>query len=418
MHVGSTLEFPEELCKYGLNEALLAQVFSHVKDHKKGLIPWNLKGSAELYFYREMHKFLHTWPLTHSATKATIGRFYIAIDRNLQIKRYTPNNTYLFIERMVKSPRLNEETMTYGMEKFELIQVKEQLQDCAMHIQQVTEEFTNLKKELAKTKKKLSITNNVLEDKTNKLKSAELKCATAVANCTKVSKFHAKYASVVNENLRITEELEDHLQDLLNPDITEDFFTACEELSNIKDSDSVTLANNSIPRLRFKIRCNGTKYTPAIRKLYYSLLSEQIPPGKIATIIKTILKSFIPDLNTYELALPKEQCAGYMRIDELSTVSEVHKASIISKNVQDSKAFHLNTDGTTLAQKKLNSVAINNNVVSVNELHDGTAESVINDISKELQKLRKVAVALNLPNANSINWTLFSQILLVFKKIK
>ena len=46
--------------------------------------------------------------------------------------------------------------------------------------------------------------------------------------------------------------------------------------------------------------------------------------------------------------------------------------------------------------------------MSVNELHDGTAESVINDISKELQKLRKVAVALNLPNANFINWTLFS----------
>ena len=40
-----------------------------------------------------------------------------------------------------------------------------------------------------------------------------------------------------------------------------------------------------------------------------------------------------------------------MRIDKLSTVSEVHKASIISKNVQEGKAFHLNTDGTTLVQK-------------------------------------------------------------------
>ena len=33
---------------------------------------------------------------------------------------------------------------------------------------------------------------------------------------------------------------------------------------------------------------------------------------------------------------------------------------------------------------------------------------MINDISKELQKMREVAVALNLPNANFINWTLFS----------
>ena len=136
---------------------------------------------------------------------------------------------------------------------------------------------------------------------------------------------------------------------MLNPDNTKEFFTACDELSNIKDSDSVTVTDASIPCLSFETR-NGTKYTPAIRKLYYSLLSEQIPPRKIATIIKTILKSFFPDLNTDELALPKERYAGRMRIDELSTVSEVHKASIISKNVQEGKAFHLNTDGTTLAQ--------------------------------------------------------------------
>ena len=116
-----------------------------------------------------MHKFLHTWPLSCLSTKATIGRLYIAIDRNLQIKRYTPNNTYLFIERMVKSSQLNEETMTYGMENFELIKVKEQLEDCAMHIQQVTGEFTSLKRELVKTRKKLNIANNALEDKTNKL---------------------------------------------------------------------------------------------------------------------------------------------------------------------------------------------------------------------------------------------------------
>ena len=108
-----------------------------------------------------------------------------------------------------------------------------------------------------------------------------------------------------------------------------------------------------------------------------------------------------------------------MQIDELSTISQAHKASIISDSIQEGKQFHLNTDGTTLAQKKLNSIAINNNVVSVNELHDGTAETVINDISKELQKLRKVAVALNLPNANSINWTYLlhhHQILLLLRK--
>ena len=56
-----------------------------------------------------------------------------------------------------------------------------------------------------------------------------------------------------------------------------------------------------------------------------------------------------------------------MRIDELSTVSEAHKASITSKNIQEGKAFHLNTDGTTLAQIVL--LLIIMLPISVNELH-------------------------------------------------
>jgi len=47
-------------------------------------------------------------------------------------------------------------------------------------------------------------------------------------------------------------------------------------------------------------------------------------------------------------------------------------------------------------------------VFSVNEVPDGgTADSIINDISCELQSLRDTAHALNLPNADKINWTLF-----------
>ena len=385
-----------------MNEELLTQVFFHVKHHKKGLIPWQLRGSPELRFYREMHNFLRIWPVTHSATKATVGRLYIAIDKNLQIKGHNPNNTYLFIDRLTKSNQLSEVSMTYGIENCALKAIKEQLQDFSTDIQKVTEEFIDLKEELAKTKKELNSTNKVLEDTTNKLREAELKCATAT--CNKVSQLHSRYDAIMNENLKLTEELEDQLQDL---HISEDIFSTYEELSDIKQSDPVTETGDSMSCLSLKTR-TGAKFVPAIRKLYYSLLAEQIPPGKISTIIKTTLKSFFPNINTDELILPKERCAGYMRIDELSTISQAHKAAIVTENIQDGKRFHMNMDGTTLAQKKVNCVAINDNVISVNELHDGTAESVINDISKELQKLRNVAVALNLPNANSINWTLFS----------
>ena len=50
--------------------------------------------------------------------------------------------------------------------------------------------------------------------------------------------------------------------------------------------------------------------------------------------------------------------------------------------------------------------ALNGMVLSVNEVADGSADSMIEDISQELQKLRDTAHALRLPNTDKINWTL------------
>ena len=49
--------------------------------------------------------------------------------------------------------------------------------------------------------------------------------------------------------------------------------------------------------------------------------------------------------------------------------------------------FYINTDGTT--QRKLAATAINGTVLAVNGMRDGTAEGIIRNISKELQKLRQ-----------------------------
>ena len=46
-------------------------------------------------------------------------------------------------------------------------------------------------------------------------------------------------------------------------------------------------------------------------------------------------------------------------------------------------------------------------VISVNELPDGTAETAVADVSRQLEKLQQIAQDLGIPNVNSINWTLF-----------
>ncbi len=141
----------------------------------------------------------------------------------------------------------------------------------------------------------------------------------------------------------------------------------------------------------------GRVYTNAIRELYYTLLANQLPPAKIATTIKTILKCFLPSLNVERLELPKESCASYMRREELTTLNLAHNATDQAK----SGFLNLNSDGTTKFQKKLLQL-----MVSVNEVPDGSADSMIAYFSHELQRLREVAHALRLPNADKINWTL------------
>jgi len=376
--------FPESLLKCGLTKTLLLQIFTDVQCHKTENVSWHLSETPELGFYRELHQFLKRWPMTQNANKSTLGKVYLAIDKRLQAKGLGPNNTYLFIERSVASQHVNTSVMTYGLdltEKNKLHTLQMQVDEYAVDMQKLTEQFNDLKKQMAKAKKELIKTKselkqarNALEDTTNKLHFTEVQHS-------------AKYQSVLNENLKFAEELDEYLY---CANISDELSSTCKELSEIKEActDAVTIDDGSVSNFSFKTRI-GKKYSPAIRKLYYCLLSNQIPPGKIAATIKSILKAFFPALDTDLLALPKERCAGQMRIDEMCTISEAHKASVICEQLQAGKTLHLNTDGTTLAQKKINSIAINNTVISIDEVHDGTAETVINDVSKQLQKLRE-----------------------------
>lgn len=150
----------------------------------------------------------------------------------------------------------------------------------------------------------------------------------------------------------------------------------------------------------------GRYYSPAIRKLYYLLLSKQVSPKNAADIIKSVIQCFQPNVDITNITLPKTRCASNMRREELKTLEMVHTAYDLSEQISEGKELYLNSDGTTKNQCKINGIAINGKVFSLNEVPDGSAESIIDDIDKELEKLRRIAHKLGLNNANHINWTL------------
>ena len=152
---------------------------------------------------------------------------------------------------------------------------------------------------------------------------------------------------------------------------------------------------------------SGRHYSAAVRKLYYNLLADQIPPAKISKIVKTVLKCFVPQADLSGLQLPGERCAGYMRASELETVNKAFKATQCSNATQEG-VLSLNSEGTTLGQRKLGTTVISGTLVSVNELPDGCEETIIEDMDREFRKLRNTAHMLKLCNADAINWTLVS----------
>ena len=394
--------FPKDLQAYGLNEELLVEVFSQVLSGQDRSLVWHLRGVPDHGFHQDLHYFITRCPQTSTSTKVSRGKFYIAIDTNLQARDLRPDNAYRFIEKIATSNRPRTSIVKYGVEDIEMSTVQLQVKACTEQIQELVATVKALQTENAETMRELQFARHALRDVTNEVKVTKKHCAKAKKEALSLKK---AFKSAHTDYIILEESVEDTLEENLK--LSNELALVQRELSTIKDATTITFDCKEL-NFSFETKSDGKKYLPAIRKLYYSLLAQQISPSKVSTIIKSVLKCFLPGLDVTNLQLPKECCAGYnfMRAEELKTVCQAHKASVICEHTQMGGAFHLNTDGTTFDQKKVGGVVFNKIAVSVNEIPDGTADSIIEDISGELQKLREVAHALKIPNSDSINWTL------------
>ena len=97
-----------------------------------------------------------------------------------------------------------------------------------------------------------------------------------------------------------------------------------------------------------------------------------------------MLVAFFPDVNVESLTLPGGSCA-------------------MAHQVSKADRLYLNSDGTTKNQRKVNATAFNGVVISVNEVPDGKADTIIADIDSQLKKLRSFA------ENEMLNWSIIIQ---------
>ena len=390
---------PEDLfVYYGLTTELLCEAFQCAQVGLNQVNPtWCLLGIPNVGFYRKLHLFLQKWDKTQSATKTSIGKLYLYIDRQLQQEKDNPMSAYKFIERVTSSSKPDLELMPYSIDK-RLGQLEGKLH--------ATEgEVSNLAGILKQQENKLSCMKTKFEDAERELiqvkellgqmkhENEALQKQKLLAH-KKVNQINDLYEGSISDLTCVEDEL------LTETNESEEF----SQEQKLSASHLATVKDGTLALCNFQTKEGNQMYSHAIRQLYYSLLADQIAPAKISRTVTAVLNCFLSSVSTTSLQLPHERCAGYMRKEELHTISTAHKAcSMIS-----CKTLNANSDGTTKFQKKLGGVAVNGMVLSLGEVPDGSAESMIKLIETELEKLRKTAGDLKLSNPEKINWTLFA----------
>ena len=108
--------FPKELQAPGLNEELLAKVFSQVLSGQEQSLVWHLRGVPDYGFYQDLHYFITRCHQTSTLTKVSLGKFYILIDTNLWTRDLHLDNAYRFIERIDTSNQPQSSIVKYGLE--------------------------------------------------------------------------------------------------------------------------------------------------------------------------------------------------------------------------------------------------------------------------------------------------------------
>ena len=164
----------------------------------------------------------------------------------------------------------------------------------------MTLEVSELKQQLETSRQQLQLANYTLRDITNEkflIQTQRDIC------CNKITK-----------SKQIQSHLEEELASLhiQNIDLSMAFSDLENELLHESSIDVCTSDEN----FSFQTK-SGRRYSPSIRKLYYTLLTNQVPTTKISSIIKTVIKCFNPAIDIEHLKPPQRSCANYMRGEEM-----------------------------------------------------------------------------------------------------
>ena len=178
--------------QYGITESLLQRAFLESAEGQAELC-WTLDMPVTVGFYRDLHKYLQKWPLSRSASKATVGRFYVMIDYNFQRQRISsrPDNIYSFIQRVADSSKPQSELMSYGADH------------TVKHLQSVVSGYQN---DLEVMSEKVSEHQQVVQDIKSQLEVARTATKHVLSDVTKKLKTTTNQRDSARKHVQTTQQ--------------------------------------------------------------------------------------------------------------------------------------------------------------------------------------------------------------------
>ena len=183
--------FPRNVHKCGVTESVLQKAFLQYLEERQDLC-WTLTKPVSVGFYRDLHRYLRQWPPSRSATKTTVGKFYLFVDVNFKCKRMSsrPDNIYMLVQRVADSCKLNSEPMYYGLDNtVEQLKgaVSSYQEDLELMSEKVTKQQEALE-EMESASTELASSRRALSDVTNRLQKATKQQDTARKQASKIQR--------------------------------------------------------------------------------------------------------------------------------------------------------------------------------------------------------------------------------------
>ena len=308
--------FPPFLEGYGLSEESLLDFIVSPE------VSWQIPSTClKSTFYYELHNYLKQSPRMKVFSKTSIGNLYIKIDPYISERKFRPDNAYRYVDRLIcqsvpdvhvmhQDQYFSSPTSLYdvGVEDSVFSCEPPHFNGCPTAAagcrpkKKPSYQPRNVDRREHRNKLQIKSLQQCIKEKSMEVRKLEKLVQKKDRVAQKLQE--AVDTTTLDTTMKVTQKYQHSSQRKVQK-LQRELDSVLSDLDALENSSETVQAENE--RLKSTIvamqneqetgnsiivdtKC-GKHYSPTVRKLYYALLANQVPAGRIRNIISTVLES-------------------------------------------------------------------------------------------------------------------------------